>query len=245
VLRGADWAINAIGIIKPHIRDDNAAEVERAIEVNGLFPHRLARAAEQSGTRVIQIATDCVYSGLRGAYVERDEHDPRDVYGRTKSLGEVHSPAVHHVRVSIIGPELAHHLSLLDWFLNQPRAAAVKGFVNHRWNGVTTLQFGRLCAGVIRSGLALPHLVHVVPGDIITKADLLAVVASAYERTDVRIDRVDAATVIDRTLDTVQPDLNRALWLAAGYAAPPTIETMVFELARAGRVRPDGSVVDA
>ena len=34
----------------------------------------------------------------------------------TKSVGEVHSPAVHHLRCSIIGPELRGHRSLLDWF---------------------------------------------------------------------------------------------------------------------------------
>ena len=238
VLEGAAWAINAIGIIKPHIRDDNAAEVERAIDVNSIFPHRLARAAEQTGTRVIQIATDCVYSGGRGEYVETDEHDARDVYGKSKSLGEVRSPAVHHLRCSIIGPELKHHVSLLDWFRGQAQGATVNGFVNHRWNGVSTLHFGRLCRGIISSGVTLPHLVHVLPGDVVTKADLLAELAAAYGRHDVTIRRVDAQTVIDRTLTPRQPELNAALWAAAGYATPPAIGAMVRELAAAHREWP-------
>src|SRR5262249_51893972 len=158
---------------KPYIRDDNAAEVERAVDVNASFPHRLARAAEQTGTRVIQIATDCVYSGTRGQYIEANEHDARDVDGKTKSLGEVNSPAVHHLRCSIIGPELKGHASLLDWFTRQPRGASVRGFLNHRWNGVTTLQYGRICRGIIRQQMALPRLIHVVPADVVSKADLL------------------------------------------------------------------------
>ena len=245
VLDGAEWAINAIGIIKPHIRDDNPAEVERALEVNSLFPHRLARAAEQSGTRVLQIATDCVYSGTKGAYVEADEHDPRDVYGKSKSLGEVRSPVVHHLRCSIIGPELKKHVSLLDWFLGQPRGGSVNGFLNHRWNGVSTLHYGRLCRGVMRTKLALPHLVHVLPGDVVTKAGLLSVMADAYGRKDITINPVNAQSVIDRTLDTRQADLNRELWSAAGYPSAPTIATMVREMAAAKQEWPGGPAVTA
>ena len=147
-LDAASWAINAIGVIKPYIKEDEAASVERALRVNALFPHRLARAAERTGCRVLQIATDCVYSGARGDYRESDAHDALDVYGKTKSLGEVHSPMVHHLRCSIIGPELQHHMSLLDWFLGQPEGASLQGFVNHRWNGVTTLHFARLCRAI-------------------------------------------------------------------------------------------------
>ena len=95
---------HAIGVIKPYIRDDDAAAVERALRVNGLFPHILARAAERSGCRVLQIATDCVYAGTIGNYREAAPHDALDVYGKTKSLGEVNSAAVHHLRCSIIGP---------------------------------------------------------------------------------------------------------------------------------------------
>ena len=57
------------------------------------------------GARVLQIATDCVYSGAQGAYVETDLHDALDVYGKTKSLGECQEPNVYHLRCSIIGPE--------------------------------------------------------------------------------------------------------------------------------------------
>ena len=39
--------------------------------------------------KVIQIATDCVFDGLKGNYTEDDKHNAIDVYGKTKSLGEV------------------------------------------------------------------------------------------------------------------------------------------------------------
>jgi len=234
-LDGATWAINAIGVIRSRIRDAEAADVERAIRVNALFPHRLARAAVHTGTHVLQIATDCVYSGARGRYVEADEHDPRDVYGRTKSLGEARLPSMTHLRCSIVGPELSTHQSLLDWFLGQPPRARVRGFTNHLWNGVTSLHFAKLCLGVMRGGLDLPGLLHVVPGDTLPKSALLAEFARAYGRTDVTIEPVPAPVAVDRTIDTSHPEANRRLWAAAGYAAPPTLGAMVMELAEETR----------
>jgi dTDP-4-dehydrorhamnose reductase len=230
-LRGLDWVVNAVGVIKPYIHDDNGAEVERAVRVNALFPHALARAAARTGARVLQIATDCVYSGVRGGYLESDEHDARDVYGKSKSLGEAHLPHIHHLRCSIIGPEITRHVSLLDWFVRQPAGATVRGFLNHRWNGVTTLHFGRICRGIIERHMVLPHLIHVLPSDIVNKAELLAAMATAYDRRDVTITPVDAAVAVDRTLATSQPDLNSQLWKAAGYDAIPSIAGMLDELA--------------
>jgi dTDP-4-dehydrorhamnose reductase len=238
-LEGASHAVNCIGVIKPYIHDDNSAEVQRALRVNGLFPHLLAAAAERTRCRVLQIATDCVYSGAKGGYLEAAPQDALDVYGKSKSVGEVHGPWIHHLRCSIIGPELKAHASLLDWFLGQPKGATVKGFTNHDWNGVTTLHYARLCHGVIRSGLQLPHLQHVVPQGTITKAALLGAFARAYGREDVVVQPFQAATVIDRTLGTSNPTLNEALWRAAGYERPPTIEQMVSELG-AYRVAPAG-----
>ena len=102
-LSGHDWIINAIGITKPLIRDDNPTEILRAIDINSRFPHAIACAAQEG--RILQIATDCVYSGAKGRYLETDVHDALDVYGKTKSLGECYFPNSHHLRCSIIGPE--------------------------------------------------------------------------------------------------------------------------------------------
>jgi dTDP-4-dehydrorhamnose reductase len=232
VLSDAKWVVNAIGVIKPYINDDNAAEVERAVTVNALFPHLLARAAEQTGCRVLQIATDCVFSGSKGKYTEKDSHDPLDVYGKTKSLGEVYSANMHHLRCSIIGPEPKGHVSLLDWFLGQPSNAGVSGYVNHQWNGVTTLHFAKLCHGVIEHGLDLPHVQHLVPQGVVSKAELLECFRREYRREDIAITPTEAKTVIDRTLATLGGSLNRQLWAAAGYEEPPSVPQMVAELAR-------------
>jgi dTDP-4-dehydrorhamnose reductase len=230
----AHWVVNAIGVIKPYIHDDNAAEVERAVSVNALFPHFLARAAQKIDARVIQIATDCVYSGQKGQYVESDKHDALDAYGKTKSLGEVASANVWHLRCSIIGPERKAHVSLLDWFLGQKQGATVNGYTNHRWNGITTLHFAKLCRGVMTRDITLPHLQHVIPDGDITKCDLLRCFAKHFGREDVSIEPAEAGLVIDRTLGTAYQALNRQLWAPAGYCRPPSVPEMVAELAAYG-----------
>src|SRR5689334_22166404 len=70
--QGFDFVINCIGIIKPYCKDNDPEGVRRAIRINALFPHLLAAACRASGARLIQIATDCVYSGDKGDYVETD-----------------------------------------------------------------------------------------------------------------------------------------------------------------------------
>lgn len=230
IVDGHAWIVNAIGITKPLIRDDNPAEIERAIDVNGRLPHLLGHRARRAGARVLQIATDCVYSGTRGDYVERDVHDALDVYGKTKSLGESFQDNVHHLRCSIIGPEPKDFKFLIEWFRRQPNGATVKGFVNHRWNGVTTLQFARLCEGVITRDLSLPHLQHVVPAGSMTKAAMLHEFAAVFGRADIRIEDVEAGTVVDRSLATGDPALNRKLWEVAGYPDAPSVAEMIREL---------------
>ena len=231
LLRGVSWVINAVGVIKPYIRDTDAASVQRALLVNSLFPQVLATVAEECGCRVLQIATDCVYSGTSGGYCEDAPHDALDVYGKTKSLGEVRSPSVHHLRCSIVGPEMKAHVSLLDWFRSQPLNAVLKGFVNHDWNGVTTLHFSRLCLGMIQRGSELPHLQHIVPSGTVTKKELLDLFAREYGRSDLTINPVEADVVSDRTLATSDAVANKRLWQHAGYTQPPTVAEMIAEMA--------------
>lgn len=230
-LDGADWVVNCIGVIKPYIHDDNPSEIERAIRINALFPHVLGKIASQQGTQMIQIATDCVYSGSKGKYRESDCHDALDVYGKTKSLGELFRHRVHSLRCSIIGPEPKSYISLLEWFLHQPTNAQVNGFTNHEWNGISTLHFARLCRGIISSSRDLPRMHHITPTGSVSKAEMLHCFASAYDRLDIHITPVEAQTVIDRTLATENETLNCDLWQKAGYLTPPTVPEMIVEMA--------------
>lgn len=226
----ADWVINCIGILKPYISEDDPFKIERAIRINALYPHHLATAAGEIEAKIIQIETDCSFSGTKGNYTETDSHDPLDVYGKTKSLGETYNKNVYHLRCSIIGPEPKAHVSLLDWFLYQPKNSQINGFTNHLWNGVTTLHFARAVSGIIKKNLKLPRMQHFLPADKLSKAELLKHAKKAFHREDLKIKPIKAKVVSDRTLATIDQKTNQKIWQAAGYKKVPTIGQMLEEL---------------
>jgi dTDP-4-dehydrorhamnose reductase len=225
-----DYVVNCIGIIKPYISDSDDKQRLNALQINSLFPQKLAEWASSTGVKVIQIATDCVFSGFKGSYLETDAHDALDVYGKSKSLGEVPNPSMMHLRVSIIGPEVGRSTSLLEWVRNQPEDAEIFGFTDHVWNGVTTTHFGKLARGIIESNLFKPGVFHVVPGNRLPKDKLVQKIASVFGRGDIKIQPKASGNTVDRTLETTSPEFNAAMWVAAGYKTPPTIEQMLEEI---------------
>lgn len=217
-----EWIINCIGIIKPYCKDDDPVGVKNAIIVNALFPYLLASVSEKYDARVIQIATDCVFSGASGNYDESAPHDALDVYGKTKSLGESRNPAMLHIRCSIIGREKFTKVSLLEWFLSQKDGSTIQGFTNHIWNGVTTQQFAQLCGEIMRKGpkffdkLVATSLVHhFVPNKTITKYELLTHLEKEYKQKITIEPVVAPGSKVDRSLTTrfhLLPKISEIPW---------------------------------
>lgn len=230
VIKDCDYVINCIGIIKTELDEKNPDDIQKAIEVNSLFPHKLNKAVQQTNTKIIQIATDCVYDGQKGSYVENSEHNALDVYGKTKSLGEVISDNFINLRCSIIGPEIKGKKSLLEWFLNHSNNASVKGFTNHKWNGITTYHFAKICQGIIDNGSKIKGLQHVVPDGIVSKAQMLSVFKDFFDRQDIEINCFETEISIDRTILTDNSLQNQNLWKNAGYQNPPDFIKMISEL---------------
>jgi dTDP-4-dehydrorhamnose reductase len=226
IVKGCDYIINCIGLIKTYIHDDNFIEAERAIKINALFPYKLA-ACE---IKVIQIATDCVYDGVKGNYMENAVHNALDIYGKTKSLGEVARENFLNLRCSIIGLEANNKKSLLEWFINQGVNAQINGYKNHLWNGISTIAFAKICKGIIENDKWFHGLQHIIPNDITTKADMLTVFAKVFDRKDIAISYTNAQERIDRTILTINPSRNKELWAMAGYDKTPNISDLVKEL---------------
>jgi dTDP-4-dehydrorhamnose reductase len=230
-LRNFDYIINCIGITKPYCNDNNPREIMNAIEVNSLFPNLLAQMLLDSDTRILQIATDCVYSGKKGNYTETDKHDALDVYGKTKSLGESKYENIYNLRCSIIGPEFDRRAFLIEWFLNQPQNAVLNGYANHDWNGLTTLHFAKICLGIVKNDIDLPNLLHIIPTGTISKYEMLKCFADVFHRKDIDINKFEAPEKIDRTISTVYKNKNMDLWKAAGYVSIPTVKDLISEMA--------------
>ena len=219
--------INAVGVVKPRIDETKSDSVLNAIKVNSLFPRSIGSYCEANEVHLIQIATDCVYSGSKGGYSEQDLHDPTDVYGKTKSLGEFSSDWITLIRCSIIGRENENRYSLVEWVNSQSANSSVNGFTNHNWNGVTTKIFGMVSAGIIRNNIAPVGGVHLIPKDKVSKFDLVNLIKNELGRDDIEVKEFEANVVIDRTLSTELQELNSRLWESAGFENPPTISEMV------------------
>ena len=209
-----DVIVNCVGLTK-HKMGGN--EPLAAIPLNSLLPHRLAGLCAIAGARLIHVSTDCVFSGEKGNYAEDDPSDATDIYGKSKSLGEVYYPHTITLRTSTIGHELQSSYGLLDWFLSQQ--GQCKGFSRAIFSGLPTVVFAQIIRDVVIPRPDLFGLYHVA-GRAIAKYDLLRLVAEIYGKP-IEIVRDDQFT-IDRSLNADR------LTAATGYVAPDWPELIKF-----------------
>jgi dTDP-4-dehydrorhamnose reductase len=208
--------INAVGVVKQRVAESDPM---RKIEINALLPHRLAVICTGLRTRLIQLSTDCVFSGRRGNYSESDPPDPIDVYGHSKLLGEVGAPDCTTLRTSIIGRELSRKTSLLEWFLAQ--RGQVRGFKNAVFSGFTTMEMSRIMERLIIHFPAASGIYH-VSSTPISKFDLLNLIKTKFE-LPVEV-APDQDFKCDRSLDSTR-------FRREFNYMPPTWERMIEELA--------------
>jgi dTDP-4-dehydrorhamnose reductase len=199
---GASVVINCLGLTKQ--RSDDRAALYLA---NAVFPVQLAMRMLPK-QYLVHASTDCVFAGTRGGYQLGDECDATDPYGFSKLLGEGVSRLanVTVLRVSVVGPDRGDGRGLMAWFLRQPADRPVSGYVNHRWNGVTTLEWATLALAHaeehIRGGVP-PKLSQ--PGiESVTKYELLCAFRDAFA-PEREVAPVEGPEPIDRTLVTTDP----------------------------------------
>ena len=80
--------------------DEAESEPELAMRINGFAPGVLAEEAKRLGALLVHYSTDYVFDGEKATpYVEEDEPNPLNVYGRTKLKGEraVQSSGCRHL----------------------------------------------------------------------------------------------------------------------------------------------------
>jgi dTDP-4-dehydrorhamnose reductase len=227
-----DYVINCLGRIKQQIDEKDLNCISETYKINSVYPWFLSSNLLKTNTRIIQVATDCVFSGTSGSYTENSKHELTDHYSVSKSLGEVLSNNVIHLRCSLIGPEKYGFRGLFEWFNRLPRNSVIDGYENHMWNGITTLCYSRILEGIIlNKGFdSLRNVTHVVPSGVISKYDLLVLLSDLLGRGDIQITPSVTENKIDRTLATIYPERNSLLWEWAQYKKIADIPFLVKEL---------------
>jgi len=194
-----DVIINCAGTIKPRV--DELGDLN-AILVNSVFPRVLANVCENIKVKLIHPTTDCVYSGNKGNYNENDKYDISDVYGMSKAMGEPNNCTV--IRTSIIGEEVNQGRSLIEWIKSE-KNKTVFGFTNHLWNGVTCLEFAKICKKMIDNDLFWVGTKH-LHSNTVNKKELVEMISEVFnlnvtvveKQTDVACDR-SLSTIYDTT----------------------------------------------
>lgn len=212
-----DVVINCIGIIKQLKEAENPLI---SIAINSLFPHQLANFCCINKIRMFHISTDCVFSGNKGNYTEDDIPDAKDLYGRTKFLGEVKQPGCFTVRTSLVGRDFVKNISLLEWFLSQ-KGKKIKGYARAIYTGLTTQSLANIIGNLI---VDYPELwgVYQIASKPISKYDLLVKIRDAM-KLNIEIEPYDGFSK-DLSLDA-----SRFL-KATGYKIPAWDE-MIKDLA--------------
>jgi dTDP-4-dehydrorhamnose reductase len=189
-----DWVINALGITK---HTNVSISTSKMIQINSVFPHQLAQVCNKYASKLIQISTDCVFSGSKGNYIEVDTPDAVDLYGRSKGLGEVVYGNNLTLRLSTIGRELATNYGLLEWFLSQGETC--QGYRTAIFSGIPSRYLGYILTKHVFNQSGLSGLFHIASRPI-DKYSLLRELAIFYNKDIEIIENMDFT--IDRSLNS-------------------------------------------
>lgn len=230
IVHNQHYIINCIGLIKPYIKENSLKDLKRALKINSIFPAELNESINKSNCKIFQIATDCVFSGSKGNYNEKNLHDAFDVYGKSKSLGEINNKNFFNIRCSIIGPELKNFNSLYEWFKKSSPNSELSGFINHQWNGLTTKAYAYAVIAIIIKKIHIPNLIHLIPADKLNKFEIIQNFKSKLNRQDIKIKKVISSVKINRTLSTSYKKENYKIWKNSIYKKVPSIQKLILEM---------------
>jgi dTDP-4-dehydrorhamnose reductase len=194
-MRKENTIINCVGEI-PQRKNIKSSDM---ILINSVFPHWLQEiCGSSSNCKLINITTDCVFSGKKGNYVETDVHDSLYLYGKSKSMGE--PPEAMNIRTSIIGEEIYNKLSLLEWVKSMSNTS-IEGFINHIWNGVTCLELTKHIESLLRDDIYIKGVRHLFTEEKCNKFQLVNTINDIWK---LNIEIVPVNTeLIDRSLNTI------------------------------------------
>lgn len=178
------FVINCIGRIK-----QKSGDAFNLLLSNTIFPLALSSRLKHTHF-LIHPSTDCIFDGKADSpYCHSAPHTALDVYGWSKSLGETaikKSTNSIIIRVSIIGPDNNSDKGLLSWFLSQPKGSHLRGYINHYWNGITTLEWCKILNKIILNKKLLLRyrsegIVQLGTDEIYSKFDMLNIFNDYYE----------------------------------------------------------------
>ncbi|MDK2810426.1 MAG: dTDP-4-dehydrorhamnose reductase [Petroclostridium sp.] len=176
-----DFIINCAALLV----DESERNKSDSILINSFLPHFISDLIKDTDTKLIQISTDSVFSGIgKSEYYDDDHKDCLRFYDLTKSLGEISDSRNITLRSSVIGLESKNSTkSLVNWFLNQNDI--VQGYDKVIWSGITNLEYAKLINQII--GHNLSGVYNLSNNSGISKGDLLRLINENIRRDKITI----------------------------------------------------------
>ena len=203
--------INCLGAVP-----QKSGEANKLFWGNSIFALFLLNSLSPDNI-LIHPSTDCVFRGDKAPYASKEETDFYDYYSLSKGLAEkalVDRSNIQVIRTSIIGEDKsANAAGLLAWFLSHKDGDTVDGYVNHFWNGITTLEWCRQIHLLLNGWSYVPHSVlQLGTEEVYSKYEMLCLFNELYRRRII-IKKTNAAKSVNRQLipDIICPNLRRQL----------------------------------
>jgi dTDP-4-dehydrorhamnose reductase len=187
----ASWLINCAGATDEGCDDINL------FEANSLLPQVIALYATKQ-TRIIHASSDAVFADQQEGRLFSELTDSKSRYGLSKRLSELGVLAAGGavIRCSIVGLDEIKGRGLMSWVLRQE--GTVKGFVNQAWNGITALEWAKVCIKIMEEDLR-GQLVQPAICLPVSKAELLRAIVKTWQK-NVQIEDSLSPCRISRTL---------------------------------------------
>jgi dTDP-4-dehydrorhamnose reductase len=191
-----NWVINCASIsVKP------GSPKQPQWEVNFSLPFMLAKALPD-GIGFIQPSSDSVFPDRGGGpYWAEDPMTPEDDYGLAKKMAEEAVSRPYHwiIRTSLIGPEVEEPKNLFSWTLAQGNRFS--GYSNHRFNGITTLQWAKLAERIMNGEFAEQRLLQPATDPAISLSELMKMIRDTWE-APAQISAIESPEVLNRIMIT-------------------------------------------
>ena len=168
--------VNCAGITIRRGINDN---YDNTILLNSNLPHIIDDWTERNQSKLIHFSSDCVFSGEKGNYLDESIPDATDLYGLSKSRGEVKSKNSLTIRCSIIGREIFNHTELFEWIYSM-RGKQIKGYNNVLYSGVTSIWVGRVLKKILKYHSELSGIYN-ISSEPITKYSLLNLINEHFK----------------------------------------------------------------
>ena len=201
-----EYLINCIGCIP-----QKKPSWDQYKSVNILLPSFLSNHFQG---KIIHPTTDCEFAGNISKcsyYSSKELPTALDDYGLSKAYASMFLKTknnVKQIRTSIIGPELYNKVSLMEWFFKQ--TTNVNGYVNHFWNGITTLEWTKQAHKIINNWNEYDQVIQ-LGTDKISKYELLCLINKIFESNkniiSINVDTVNKCLKTDYTIQSLENQL--------------------------------------